>query len=234
MMTPWISYKRHRFPPQIIAHVVWLYHRFSLSLREVEEMLLERGIVVSYETIRRWGLKFGPDYVRQLRRKAPSSNDIWYLDEVVVNIQGKKRYLWRAVDQDGYVLDEILQNRRNTKAARRLLTRLLKQQGMAPKRIITDKLGSYSAAKRKVMPQVEHRSHKGLNNRAENSHVPLRKRERAMQRFKSPGQLQRLVTIFSRLRNLFVPPRDQRSAIDIHLHRISAFAQWKSAARIDD
>ncbi|KZL10345.1 Integrase core domain protein [Pseudovibrio axinellae] len=150
MTSALISYKRHSFPPEIIAHVVWLYHRFSLSLREVEEMLLERGIMVSYETIRRWGLKFGPDYVGRLRRKASSSNDIWHLDEVVVSIQGKKHYLCRAVDQDGYVLDEILQTRRNTKAAKRLLMRLLKRQGKAPKRIITDKLGSYNDAKRKV------------------------------------------------------------------------------------
>ncbi|WP_068313729.1 IS6 family transposase [Polycladidibacter hongkongensis] len=228
-----MSYERQCFPPQIIAHVVWLYHRFSLSLREVEEMLLERGIAVSCETIRRWGHKFGPNYVRGLRRKARSTNDIWYLDEVTVSIQGKKRYLWRAVDQDGYVLDEILQNRRNTKAAMRLLTRLLKQQGVAPKRMITDKLGSYSAAKRKVMPQVEHRSHKGLNNRAENSHLPLRKRERTMQKFKSPSQLQRFLAVFSGLRNLFVPPHHQRSAIDIHLQRLSAFAQWKNATMID-
>ncbi|SDQ15205.1 putative transposase [Pseudovibrio sp. Tun.PSC04-5.I4] len=228
-----ISYKRHRFPPQIIAHIVWLYHRFSLSLREVEEMLLERGIALSYETIRRWGIKYGPAYVRRLPRKAPGNDDIWHLDEVVVTIQGKRHYLWRAVDQNGYILDEILQKRRNTKAAKRLLTRLLKKQGGAPKRMITAKLRSYGAAKRKVMPDVEHRSHKGLNNRAENSHLPLRKRERAMQRFKSLGQLQRFVAVFSGLRNLFVRPRDKRSSIDTHLHRLNALAQWKMAAMID-
>ena len=174
MSTSPFSYKRHRFPPQIIAHAVWLYYRFPLSLRHVEEMLLERGIAVSYETIRRWGKKFGPDYARRLRRKQPSRDDIWYLDEVAISIAGEKHWLWCAVDQDGYVLDEIVQRRRNAKAARRLLTRLLKKQGIAPKRMITDKLRSYGAAKRQLMPQVEHRSHKGLNNRAENSHVPLR------------------------------------------------------------
>ena len=120
MIVPAISYKRHRFPPQIIAHAVWLYYRFPLSLRLVEEMLLERGIVVSYETIRRWGKKFGPDYARRLRRKQPSRDDIWHLDEVVITIAGRIHWLWRAVDQDGYVLDEIVQNRRNTKAAKRL------------------------------------------------------------------------------------------------------------------
>jgi putative transposase len=128
----------------------------------VEEMLLERGIVVSYETIRRWAKKFGPDYARRLRRKPPGHHDIWHLDEVVITIAGKKHWLWRAVDQDGYVLDEIVQTRRNTKAAKRLLTRLLRKQGVAPKRMITDKLRSYGAARRQVMPQVEHRSHKGL------------------------------------------------------------------------
>ncbi len=223
-----VSYRNHRFPPQIIAHAVWLYYRFPLSLRLVEEMLLERGIVVSYETIRRWGVKFGPAYACRLRRKRPSRNDIWHLDEIVVSIADRKHFLWRAVDHDGYVLDEIVQNRRNTKAAKRLLTRLLKKQGLAPKRIITDKLRSYGAARRQVMPAIEHRSHKGLNNRAENSHVPLRKRERMMQRFRSPGSLQRFASIFSALRNLFVPPRSKRSAFGIHIHRLNAMAEWKA------
>ncbi len=153
-----VSYKRHRFPPEIIAHAVWLYFRFPLSLRLVEEMLLERGIVVSYETVRRWALKFGPAYARRLRRKTPSLRDIWHLDEVVITIAGKKHWLWRAVDQDGYVLDEIVQTRRNSKAAKRLLARLLKKQGGPPRRMITDKLSSYAAARRQIMPAVEHRS----------------------------------------------------------------------------
>jgi putative transposase len=227
-----ISYKRHRFPPQIIAHAVWLYFRFPLSLRLVEEMLLERGIVVSYETIRRWGRKFGSAYARRLRRKPPRPTDIWYLDEVVIKIAGKKHWLWRAVDQDGYVLDEIVQRRRDTKAAKRLLTRLMKKQGMAPKRIITDKLPSYGAARRQVMPAVEHRCYKGLNNRAENSHVPLRKRERMMQGFRWAGSLQRFASVFSAVRNLFVPPRSRRSALSTHLHRLHAMAEWKSAASV--
>jgi putative transposase len=228
MSTSAISYKNHRFPPQVIAHAVWLYYRFPLSLRLVEEMLLERGIVVSYETIRRWGRKFGPSYARQLRRKKPSRHDIWHLDEVVISIGGRKHRLWRAVDQDDYVLDEIVQSRRNAKAAKRLLIRLLKKQGLAPKRIITDKLRSYGTAKRQVMPDVEHRSHKGLNNRAENSHLPLRKRERMMQGFRSPGSLQRFIAIFSTLRNLFVPPHQKRSALAIHIHRLKAMAEWKA------
>ena len=162
-MTKPISYKRHRFPPEIIAHAVWLYFRFPLSLRLVEEMLLERGILVSYETVRRWALKFGPNYTRRLTRKAPSRHDIWYLDEVVIAIAGRKHWLWRAVDQDGYVLDEIVQSQRDTKAAKRLLRRFLKKQGRPPRRIITDKLASYAAAHRQIMPRTEHRSHKGFS-----------------------------------------------------------------------
>jgi len=223
-----VSYKNHRFPPQVIAHAVWLYFRFPLSLRLVEEMLLERGIIVSYETIRRWGRKFGATYAKQLRRKKPSRMDIWYLDEVVISIGGQKHWLWRAVDQDGYVLDEIVQVRRDTKAAKRLLVRLLKKQGLTPKRIVTDKLRSYGAAKREVMPSVEHRSHKGLNNRAENSHLPLRKRERMMQGFRSAGGLQQFIAVFSAIRNHFVPSHQKHTALATHIHRIRAMAQWRA------
>lgn len=230
MNVPSIRYKRHRFPASIIAHAVWLYYRFPLSLRHVEELLLERGIRVSYEPVRQWTRKFGSENASRIRRKPPSSQDIWYLDEAVVSINGKKHWLWRAVDQDGYVLDEIVQNRRNTKAARRLLTRLMRKQGMLPKRMITDKLRSYGAARRQVMAGVEHRSHKGLNNRAENSHLPLRKRERVMQGFRSSGSLQRFISIFSTVRNLFVPPHSQRSACQIYLHRLNAMAEWKVVA----
>jgi putative transposase len=231
-MTKPISYKRHRFPPQIIAHAVWLYFRFPLSLRLVEEMLLERGILVSYETVRRWALKFGPAYARRLRRKPPSRRDIWHLDEVVVTITGQKHWLWRAVDQDGYVLDEVVQRRRNTTAAKRLLRRLLRKQGCPPRRMITDKLGSYAAAQSQIMPDVEHRSHKGLNNRAENSHLPFRRRERVMQGFRSPRYLQRFVSVFSAARNLFVPSRSSRSASATHLHHLNAMAEWKVAANV--
>jgi putative transposase len=225
-----ISYKRHRFPPEIIAHAVWLYLRFPLSLRLVEEMLLERGIVVSYETVRRWALKFGPNYARRLKRERPSRCDVWHLDEVVVTISGRRHWLWRAVDQDGYVPDEIVQTRRDTKAAKCLLRRLLKKQGCPPRRMISDKLGSYTVAHRQIMPAVEHRSHKGLNNRAQNSHLPLRRRERAMQGFRSLGGLQRFTSVFSAVRNLSVPPRFRRSALATHLHRLAAMAEWKSAA----
>src|SRR5687768_1595731 len=229
-MSKSVSYKRHRFPPEIIAHAVWLYFRFPLSLRLVEELLLERGIVVSYESIRRWAMKFGPAIARAVRRRAPRPGDIWHLDEVRVVIRGEVHWLWRAVDQHGFVLDEILQRHRDKRAAKRLLIKLLKRQGWAPRRIVTDKLASYGAAKREVAPGIEHRSHKGLNNRAENSHLPLRKRERQMQRFRSAGGLQRFTSIFSAVRNLFVPPASKRQALATHLHRLAAFARWRTVA----
>jgi putative transposase len=230
MDTPLLSFKRHRFPPAIINHAVWLYCRFNLSLREVEEMFLQRGVDVSYETIRRWVTKFGPPIARGLRRRQPRPGDIWHLDEVVVKINGRKYWLWRAVDQDGLVLDEVLQSKRNTQAAKRLLRRLMKQHGLAPKRIITDKLRSYGAAKREIVPGVEHRSHKGLNNRAENSHLPFRKRERAMQSYRSTGSLQRFVSIHSAIRNCFSVPTRRRSALTIRYHRLEAFDAWNVAS----
>jgi len=223
-MTKPVSYnKRHRFPPQIIAHAVRLYFRFPLSLRPVEEMLLERGIVVSYETVRRWALKFGPAYARRLRRKAPSRRDIWHLDEVVVTISGKKHWLWRAVDQDGIVLDVLVQSRRDKGAAKRLLRKLLKRQTRVPRVMITDKLASYNAAKADVMPSVEHRRHKGLNNRAENSHQPTRRRERQMKRFKSAGQAQRFLSAHDQISNLFHLRRDHLSAHQYRAARTQAF-----------
>uniref|UniRef100_UPI0030171742 IS6 family transposase n=1 Tax=Asaia sp. HN128 TaxID=3081234 RepID=UPI0030171742 len=175
---------------------------------------------------------FGAAYARALRRKKAKPGDIWHLDEVRIVIRGEPHWLWRAVDQDGYVLDEILQTRRNTKAARRLLTRLLKQQGLRPGCMITDKLKSYGAARRKLGLSIRHLSHKGLNNRAENSHLPLRKRERIMQHFRSPGGCQRFVCVFSTLRNLFVPPTSITTALSRHIFRIRAFAQWTSATAL--
>ena len=228
MTKPRLSYKRHRFPPEIISHAVWLYCRFNLRLREVEEMFLERGIDISYETIRRCVAKFGPDIARGLRRRRSQPGDIWHLDEVVVTIKGRKFWLWRAVDQHGVVLDEILQGRRDTAAAKRLLARLMKRHGRTPKRFITDKLRSYGAAKREIVPGVEHRSHKGQNNRAENSHLPFRKRERAMQGYRSPGNLQQFVSIHSAIRNCFSVSARRPSALTIRYHRLEAFDTWNA------
>src|ERR671916_1151937 len=171
-------YAGYRFPAEVISQAVWLYFRFPLSLRMVEEMLAARGIIVSHETVRQWALKFGQAFANQIRRRLPQAGDKWHLDEVAVKIAGKQHWLWRAVDQDGIVLDILVQSRRDKDAAKRLLRKLLKRQCRAPRVMITDKLGSYGAAKREIMPGVEHRQHKGLNNRAENSHQPTRERER--------------------------------------------------------
>src|SRR4051795_10346760 len=187
-------YAGYRFPPEIISHAVWLYFRFPLSLRMVDELLAARGITLSHETVRQWARKFGQAFANQIRRRLPRAGDKWHLDEVEVKIAGQKHWLWRAVDQDGFVLDVLVQSRRDKRAAKRLLRKLLKKQGRAPRVMITDKLASYSAAKGEVMPSVEHRRHKGLNNRAENSHQPTRRRERQMKRFKSPGQAQRFLS----------------------------------------
>jgi putative transposase len=159
-------YARHRFPAEVISHAVWLYVRFPLSLRMVEEMLAARGIEVSHEAVRQWALKFGQSFANQIRRRLPAPGDKWHLDEVVISIAGRKHWLWRAVDQHGVVLDILVQSRRDAKAAKRLLRKLLKKQGMAPRVMITDKLGSYGAARRDMGLGIEHRQHKGLNNRA--------------------------------------------------------------------
>ena len=189
-------YKGYRYPIEVIGHAVWLYHRFALSLRDVEELLLARGVVVSYETIRSWCAKFGPDYANQLRRRRPRPGDKWHLDEVFVKINGTTHYLWRAVDQHGNVLDILVQSRRNAVAAKRFFRKLLKGLRYVPRVIVTDKLASYQVAHREILPSVTHRRSKYLNNRAENSHQPTRVRERVMKRFASPGQAQRFLFAF--------------------------------------
>jgi len=171
-------YNGHRYPREIISHAVWLYSRFGISLRDVEDLLAERGITVSYETVRRWCRKFGPEYARKLKRRQDRLGDTWFLDEVFVTINGKRQYLWRAVDQDGDVIDILVQSRRNRLAAERFLRKLLKGQGKTPLRIITDKLKSYGAALRTIMPSVNHDAVRYVNNRAEVSHQPTRQRQR--------------------------------------------------------
>jgi putative transposase len=171
------SYKHHRFPAEIISHGVWLYFRFCLSYRDVQELLFARGIDVTYEAIRKWCRKFGQDYANQLRRRRPRTGDKWHLDEVFLTINGKRHYLWRAVDQDDHVLDILVQSRRNKQAAKKFFRKLLKGLQYVPRVIITDKLKSYGAAKREILPGVEHRQSRYLNNRCENSHRPTHQRE---------------------------------------------------------
>ncbi len=180
------SYKGFRFPREIISHAVWLYHRFSLSFRDVEELLFARGIMVTYETVRQWCRKFGQAYANQLRQRRARPGDKWHLDEVFLKINGKTHYLWRAVDQQGTVLDILVQSRRNKGAAKKFFRKLLKGCEYVPRVIITDKLGSYKPAKREVLSGVEHRESRYLNNRAENSHQPTRRRERVMQQDLGP------------------------------------------------
>src|SRR5690242_12220151 len=225
-------YAGYRYPAELISYAVWLYFRFPLSLRMVEEMLAARGISDTYETIRQWGLKFGREFANRLRRRAPRRGDKWHLDEVVITIAGQKHWLWRAVDQEGFVLDVLVQSRRDKKAAKRLLRKLLKKQGRAPRVLITDKLRSYGAAKREVMPGVEHRQHKGLNNRAENSHQPTRRRERIMKRFKSPRQAQRFLPAHDQINNLFLLPRHRMPATEYRAARAQAFEAWHEACGI--
>ena len=189
-------YRRHRFPAEIISHTVWLYFRFALSFRDVEEIMAVRGIVVPYEAIREWCLKFGQTYANELRRRRPRPGDKWHLDEVFIKIRGKEHYLWRAEDQDGNVLDILVQSRRNKKAAKRFFRKLLKGLRYVPRVIITDKLRSYSAAKAEIMPGVEHRQHKGLNNRAENSHQPTRVREKVMRGSSRQATRERFLSAF--------------------------------------
>ena len=220
------SYAGYRFPAEVISHAVWLYFRFPLSLRMVEELLAARGIVVSYETVRQWALKFGQSFANQIRRRLPAAGDKWHMDEVVLTIAGVKHWLWRAVDQNGMMLDILMQSRRDTRAAKRLLCKLLKRQCRVPRVMITDKLANYGAAKRQVMPSVEHRKHKGLNNRAENSHQPTRQRERQMKRFKSAGQAQRFLSAQDGIDNLFHLRRPQVPATQYRATRTQAFQTW--------
>ena len=192
----------------------------------MDELLAARGIAVSHETVRQWALKFGQGFANQIRRRLPTAGDKWHMDEVVLTISGVKHWLWRAVDQNGTVLDILVQRRRDARAAKRLLSKLLKRQCRAPRVMITDKLASYGAAKREVMPSVEHRKHKGLNNRAENSHQPTRRRERQMKRFKSPDQAQRFLSAHDGISNLFHLRRHQVPAAQYRAARTEAFQVW--------
>src|ERR671916_2528478 len=219
-------YAGHRFPAEVISHAVWLYFRFPLSLRMVEEMLAARGIVVSHETVRQWALKFGQDFAGRIRRRLPRVGDKWHLDEVAIKIAGVKHWLWRAVDQAGMVLDVLVQKRRDERAAKRLLRKLLKRQCRAPRVMVTDRLPSYGAAKRDLLLGVEHRRHKGLNNRAENSHQPARRRERQMKRFKSARQAQRFPPAHDQVNNLFHLRRDHIPADQYRAARTQAFQAW--------
>ena len=226
MTSPTPSYHGYRFPPDIISHAVWLYHRFGLSFRDAEDLLAQRGITVTYETIRQWCQTFGLDYARRLRRRRGRMGDTWYLDELFVRIQGRQQYLWRAVDEDGDTIDVLVQSRRNRRAALRFFRKLLKGQGCVPRRLITDKLRSYPAACRTVMPSVVHSTRQYENNRAEVSHQPTRQRERQMRGFKSAAHLQRFASVHGVVQNLFRVGRHLLRAAHHRLLRARSFRLW--------
>lgn len=222
-------YKRHRFPTEIIQYAVWLYFKFNLSHRDIEDLLAKRGIQVSYEAIRLWCNKFGPKYASRLRRKHQGYGDTFYLDEVFIKINGIQHYLWRAVDQDGEVVDIYLQKRRDGMAAKRFFKRLLKKNNGEPRQIVTDKLRSYGVAHRELIPKVIHDTSQYANNRSELSHQPTRVRERGMRKFKSIPQAQRFLETHAAVYNLFNLGRHLVSAKNYRYFRLRAFASWEKA-----
>jgi len=221
-------YKRYRFPAEIIQYAVWLYYRFNLSHRDIEDLLAERGITVSYESVRLWCNKFGPQYTKRLICRHQGFGDTFYIDEVFVKIDGKQQYLWRAVDQDGEVVDVYLQARRDGAAATRFFKRLLKQHHGEPRKIVTDKLRSYGVAHRELIPETIHDTSQYANNRAELSHQPTRVRERGMRRFKSTRQAQRFLSVHAAVYNLFNLGRHLVSASHYRDLRQGAFTSWES------
>ena len=225
-------YRGFRFPAEIIEHAVWLYHCFSLSLRDVETILAARGVVVSYESIRNWSLRFGRLFANTLKRRRPKPGDKWFMDEVFLRIRGKTHYLWRAVDQHGHVLDILVQSRRSAKAAKRFFRKLLRALKYVPRVIVTDKLRSYAAAKRDILPGVEHRQSRYLNNRAEVSHQPTRRQERQMQRFKSARHAQRFLSVHSRIHNHFQLRRHRLTANQHRAARDHAFRVWRKVVGV--
>src|SRR6266446_5087831 len=231
MRTSVSLYHRHRFPAEIISHSVWLYFRFALSFRDVEEMLAMRGVSLTYQTVREWCHKFGQTYANRLRHRSPRPGDRWHLDEVFLKINGRLHYLWRAVDQDGDVLDILVQSHRDKKAAKKFFRRLLKQLRYVPSLIITDKLKSYSAAKAEVMPSVDHLQQKYQNNRAENSHESTRLRERVMRRFESAGNAQRFLSAFGIIMSYFRPGRHLYTAGGYKEVVTSRFVTWEEVTR---
>ncbi len=220
------TYKRHRFPPDIISYAVWLYYRFNLSHRDIEDLLAERGIIVTRESIRLWCIKFGALYARRLKRKHRGYGDTFSIDAVFVKINGKQHYLWRAVDQDGEVVDVFLQSRRDGAAAKRFFRRLLRSHGGEPRKIVTDKLRSYGVAHRELIAESIHVTNRYANNRAEQSHESTRVRERGMRKFKSVGQAQRFLGTHAVVSNLFNLGRHLVGAQHYRDLRISAFSEW--------
>lgn len=225
-------YHGFRFPGEIISHAVWLYHRFPLSFRNVEEILGSRGVDVTYEAVRQWCLHFGAEYAKRIRARQGQLGDFLYLDEVFIKIKGKQHYLWRAVDQEGNVLDILVQNRRNAQAAKRFFRKLFKGQKSSPNRIVTDKLRSYGAALKEIGTAAEHDTRQYQNNRAENSHQPTCQKERQMRRFKSPGHAQRFLSTHGSINNVFRHDRHLMSARSYRVLHGRAIAEWNEVTGV--
>ena len=211
----------------IIQQAVWLYARFTLSFRDVEDLLAEHGIMVSYETVRRWVRYFGPTIAADLRRRRPKPHSTWHLDEVFIRIDGRLVYLWRAVDAEGEVLDVVVQSKRDKRAALKLLRKLLKKMAFVPDKLVTDDLRSYGAAARELGLSRRHERGRWRNNRAENSHQPTRRRERKMQGFKSVGSAQRFLSVHAATYNTFNLQRHLISAKAHRSFRASAMQTWR-------
>jgi putative transposase len=231
MKTTKALYRRHRFPGAVISCAVRWYFRFQLSLRDIEELLLERGVIVSYETIRRWCDKFGQEFAHRVKQARQAPGTTWHLDEVFVKIDGEPYLLWRAVDQHGAELDILLQKRRDTAAAKRFFQRLLVQYPNGPHKIVTDQLRSYPAAKAELpaLAGVKHvfvKAAARVNNRAENSHQPTRERERRMKGFRKPWRTQRFLSSFGPIRQHFAINREQLGAVQHRKELIKRFAVW--------
>lgn len=227
-----LSFKRHRFPAEVIRQAVWLYFRFALSIRDVEELLAQRGIEVSREAIRCWVIKFGPLIAANVRRRRCLPTSRWHLDEVVVKIRGRRTFPWRAVDDEGEVLDVLMQKRRNTAAAMKLMRQLRRNQGIHPEAITTDKLASYRAAlKRLGIPDLHRPGGMRQNNRAENSHLPIRRREQKQQKGKSQGSAQRFLSSHGPIYNLFNTQTQLISRPGLLTLRAAAHAEWAVVTR---
>ncbi len=219
--------------PGQISVAINIYYRFTMSLRDVEDLLAERGIDVSYETVRCWANKFGPAIAANIRKARGRADSVWHLDEMAVRIGGQRLYMWRAVDKEGEVLDVLVQKRRNKAAALRLLRKLLKNQQRVPDEIVTESLASYKAALKVLGCRDRHRPGRLRdNNRVENSHLPVRRRERKMQRFKSQGQAQRFVATHSAIYNTFNLQRHLVSRKTLRIFRPAAMAEWNAATAV--
>lgn len=220
------SCSQYRYPTEIISHAVWLYYRFALSFRDVEKILATRGIIVSYGAVRQWCLKCGQQYANTIRYNHRKLGDTWFLEEILINFNGVRHYLWRAVDQDGEVLDILVQKHRDQRAAKRFFRKLLKGMRYSPRVIVTKKLSRYSTARKKLMPDVLHWQREWVNSRTVVSHQPKRKRERHMRRFKSQVHTQRFLSAHGPIINLFRVGHNHIKESHFRLFHYRVFNIW--------